>query len=189
MSSNILWMVLWFILVMIALTFFTLLATYVVSDLTKKKKILRSESGRVESFPIPASFTKRFMAYTIDGIILTAAIYLVTLVVCELKGDAIPSLSQICSSSWYRIPYLIVSSVYFGYFYSTSGATPGKRLLRLKVIDVTTKTFPTFWKAFLRGSIGYTLSSIFVIGFLVAVIRDDQKALHDLIFRTQVLEE
>jgi len=79
---------------------------------------------------------------------------------------------------------------YYVWFYKNKGATPGKMLMRLRVSRADTGTNLTYWRAFFRETIGKFLSAIVLcIGFLLVVFRQDKRALHDLLFNTQVTYE
>lgn len=67
-----------------------------------------------------------------------------------------------------------------------SGQTPGKKLSRIRVVDVHTLQNAPIWKLTLRF-IGYFLSLISVIGFFIPLVRKDKRALHDLISGTAVI--
>jgi uncharacterized RDD family membrane protein YckC len=78
---------------------------------------------------------------------------------------------------------------YFGYFYSADGATPGKKLLGLKVLTSNCH-YLSYRRAFLREFVGKALIDVFTIGigYLLVAFRKDKLALHDLIFETQVIK-
>jgi uncharacterized RDD family membrane protein YckC len=89
--------------------------------------------------------------------------------------------------------YLIsiaIAFLYYGWFYKNKGATPGKMLMRLRIARADTGTNLTYWRAFGRETLGKILSSmVLCIGFLLVVFRQDKRALHDLLFNTQVTYE
>jgi len=87
------------------------------------------------------------------------------------------------------IIYVVITYYYFGYFYSTRGASPGKNLLSLKVVDSRTGKFISYGTAFKREVFGKFLSAIvFGIGYLMVAFRQDKMAWHDLIFHTRVIK-
>jgi len=65
-------------------------------------------------------------------------------------------------------------------------ATPGKKLLGLKVVDLNGLSI-SFWRAFGRAS-AKILSSILLIGYIMAFFTKDKRALHDLMAGTIVIE-
>lgn len=67
------------------------------------------------------------------------------------------------------------------------GATPGKKLMRIKIIDKKTHKDISNKQAITR-SLGYIPSmAIFFIGFLMVAFRKDKRALHDMLAGTLVV--
>lgn len=69
-----------------------------------------------------------------------------------------------------------------------SGQTPGKKFASLKVVDAVTFQRASYLKLSLRF-IGYFISLIFIIGFIIPLLREDKRALHDLLSGTAVIVE
>ncbi len=67
------------------------------------------------------------------------------------------------------------------------GATPGKRLLHIKIVD--SKTFEDIDnKQAITRSIGYIVSTLtLLIGFIMVGFRKDKRGLHDLLASTAVI--
>jgi uncharacterized RDD family membrane protein YckC len=79
---------------------------------------------------------------------------------------------------------------YYGWFYKTKGATPGKMLMRLRVAYFDTGTHLTYWRAFARETLGKLVSGLLLgIGFLLVAFRRDKRGLHDLLLNTHVTYE
>ncbi len=71
-------------------------------------------------------------------------------------------------------------------FWHYGGQTPGKKMARVRVVDANTLNDAPYWKLILRF-IGYFLSLITLIGFLIGLLRRDKRTLHDLIAGTAVI--
>ena len=69
------------------------------------------------------------------------------------------------------------------------GATPGKKLVHIKIVDA--KTFEDIGnKQAITRSLGYIPSTLlFLSGFIMVIFRKDKRALHDLIADTAVIYE
>ncbi len=82
---------------------------------------------------------------------------------------------------------IIIGASYFTYFFGTTGQTPGKNILKIKV--VSTDGLPmTFSKGFRRW-IGYYVSGItFGLGFLWIIWDKDKQAFEDKIAKTYVVK-
>lgn len=70
----------------------------------------------------------------------------------------------------------------------TRTQTPGKKLVRIRVVDAATLENASILKLTLRF-IGYFLSFITLVGFFIGLFRHDKRALHDLISGTAVIRE
>lgn len=69
------------------------------------------------------------------------------------------------------------------------GATPGKKLVKIKIVDA--KTFADIDnKQAITRSFGYIVSSLlFFVGFLMVAFRKDKRGLHDFLAGTVVVHE
>ena len=69
------------------------------------------------------------------------------------------------------------------------GQTPGKRLTHTRVVDAITHQEASYWKLVLRF-LGYFISLIpFGLGYALAWMRTDGRALHDLLSGTMVIRD
>jgi uncharacterized RDD family membrane protein YckC len=85
---------------------------------------------------------------------------------------------------------LVVLTGYFVYFWGVEGATPGKKLLGLRVTrsgPPGTREAIGPGRAFLR-LIGMTAGNILFVDLIVAFLHRDRRALHDLIADSMVVE-
>jgi uncharacterized RDD family membrane protein YckC len=77
--------------------------------------------------------------------------------------------------------------LYFGTFYSWRGATPGKMVFGIRVRHGS--SHPGFFRSVARELLGKPVSLLVLFGgFIMAGIRRDKIALHDLFFGTRVLK-
>lgn len=147
----------------------------------------------------PASFWKRLVATMIDGFVLNFAMSIVMLPVYFIM--IIPAALSAEEGGEPPIGLLLFGMLlmfgimfgcmffYYGWFYSRKGATPGKMVLSLRVVNANTGENLSMWRAFFRETIGKMISGVVLyIGFLMAGFREDGKALHDVLFDSQVLE-
>lgn len=68
------------------------------------------------------------------------------------------------------------------------GQTPGKKMARIRVVDAKTFQNAPYWKLILRF-VGYFISAISLVGFFIGNLRQDKRALHDLLSGTAVIRE
>lgn len=146
----------------------------------------------------PGGFWRRFVATVLDGMIIGIAKAIVAVPVALVlrilfKDPAgAPGTLNLTGTLIEQVVSLLIWAVaayfYFGYFYSTKGASPGKQVLGLKVLDSRTGTHLTWMTAFWRETVGKFCSSIILlIGYLMAAFNDQRLALHDKMFDTRVV--
>lgn len=86
----------------------------------------------------------------------------------------------------FEISVLIITVIFWEKW---RGATPGKKLVHIKIVDAKTFEDITNKQAITR-SLGYIPSTLlFLIGFLMVGFRKDKRALHDLLAATVVIYE
>lgn len=82
---------------------------------------------------------------------------------------------------------VVLYAVTFILFWHTGGQTPGKKMMKLKVVDA--RSYQTAsWGNLIIRFFGYFLSALTLIGFFTGMFRHDKRALHDLISNTAVIE-
>lgn len=139
-----------------------------------------------------AGFAVRLVAYLIDvGILLLLMLVpLVIILILVMRSPESPSPVSMMISAACFILISVISIGYQLYFVGAKGATPGKKIMKLKV-TLPDGTFPIgYGKAFLR-MIGYAISgAICYIGFLmIAFDKEQHRGLHDKIAGTVVIKE
>ena len=78
--------------------------------------------------------------------------------------------------------------LYYGFFYTKMGATPGKLALGIQVTKDGSGRYLTWGETFIRQIPGQLVSSVLLgIGYLMVAFRSDRKALHDLIVKSRVV--
>ena len=150
---------------------------------------------------VKIGFWKRAVAIFIDFILLKSA---VNISLFPLKRnldfgqlrlfDALTGVNsqQAKELTFYLILYclvgLILSLIYFTYFHGSTGQTPGKSFLRMKVIQVSGD--PINYKiAFIRW-LGYFVSEIAMcLGFFWVAFDKNKQGWHDKIAGTYVVKK
>ena len=136
----------------------------------------------------PGEFGPRFIAYMVDICILGALLWPLRSAANLILGTVTGGLVTTKSDGVDTLLYFGLLYAYYGYFYSTKAASPGKLLMGLEVYNPDGQTKMTAWKAFFREAIGKLISTIpFLMGFIIVLIRSDRRALHDLLFDTRVV--
>ncbi|RLQ97078.1 RDD family protein [Falsibacillus albus] len=161
-----------------------------------------------EKKPAYAGFWVRFGAYVIDSLILGIPLGIINVLIVIMffvptgffdavneTGYGEPQLTNgqvvgmLATYAFLMILNLLCSIFYFAGFHASKyQATPGKLLLGLKVTDVAGNRI-SFWRALGRLLAMSFLSSILMIGYIIAAFTEKKQALHDLIAGTYVVRK
>ena len=137
-----------------------------------------------------AGFGIRLSAYLIDSIVLSLAVSLV-MVPTGILAAVIGPKSQGFAVFVTMVGSLLGIAVGVGYLlvpWARSGVTPGKKMLKLKIVREDGIEPLGYGKAGLR-LLGYMASgAIFYVGFLMVAFTDGHKGLHDMIAGTRVVK-
>lgn len=143
---------------------------------------------------VPAGFWIRFLAAIIDGFIFGILSNIVLIPVMVVFGfifgfeDVATGKNFMYTGISWTLS-IAMSFCYHGWFNSKKGGTPGKMILQLKVVSASTGQNLTFAFGGLRDTVGKLISTmILMIGYIMAGVREDKRALHDLMFDSQVLQ-
>lgn len=148
-----------------------------------------------------AGFGQRLVAYLIDSAILggiSAVLSMIVGAALGLKDSAAPNggvptdgpLSALASLTTFVFAFILLGAefLYFGYFFSADGRTPGKRIMGIKVQERDGGSL-SFLKGGLRGTFGYWLSGlVFGLGFLWSLFAANGETWHDKVFGTRVIK-
>jgi uncharacterized RDD family membrane protein YckC len=135
----------------------------------------------LEGLPL-ASFGARALALALDGLILVAVLLAVRLPSSML--DRTPGTPIIITTD--RLWDLLAVVVYFGAFtWASNGRTPGKWLLRIRVVSLIHDKL-TLWQSVERA-LGYGASTLELgFGFLQYFLHANRQTVHDRIAGTIV---
>jgi uncharacterized RDD family membrane protein YckC len=141
----------------------------------------------------PAGFWIRFLAYLLDSVIISlvmAVIWAPTIFItfrAATSGEAPGALAAILPF----LSFLLGTAAGLGYvlwFWATRGATPGKKMLGLRIVREDGED-PIGWGTAFMRLVGYMVSGfILYIGFLMIAFNPEKKGLHDMIAKTRVLK-
>ena len=127
-----------------------------------------------------AGFVTRWVAFTIDNAIL-ALITVMLIFPFPYFEDAF----QVGIQRTLTTLLLVLATIYLWVKYD--GATPGKKIMKIKIVDA--ESFKTIgFKQAVKRYAGYILSSIpFLMGFAMVLFTNKKQALHDKISNTVVV--
>ena len=132
-----------------------------------------------------ATMQKRILAFLIDDIILAT---LITFILWDsLSGNLhdINYLLLLLNESVAKI--LIIKAIYQTFFVWYYGATVGKLIVKIRVIDLNLRRV-SFASALIRSIFRLGSEYILYIGFLFAYFNNSKQTLHDKISKTIVVD-
>lgn len=131
-----------------------------------------------------APISKRAFAFIIDKILLS-------LIVFAAMGDKFEgkTLEGVINALNQTIAFTtLVEITYQAVFTKLYGATLGKMLLKIRVIDSNTMDNPQFPASLLRGSVRFLGEALFYIGFVWAFFDPFRQGWHDKFAKTLVID-
>jgi uncharacterized RDD family membrane protein YckC len=149
----------------------------------------------IETGPAPgvrfAGYGARLVAYIIDGILLGIVITILSVVFVAIIAGAAASDSggaAIGSTFIYVFLILLLSLLYFPWFWAHGGQTPGMRMFNIRVVR-DADGGPIGWGPAILRLIGYWVNSaVLYIGFIWVFVDKRRRGWHDLIAGTVVIE-
>ena len=136
------------------------------------------------SEPAPAGFLMRAVALVIDFMVFGFVQFTFGVLAVRLFGASLDEDLSYQSAIFFFT--LLFTVLYTTAMHSIAGQTIGKMLTRVQVVNAAGEP-PTAGTALLRY-LGYYVSLFtFTLGFIMAGLRQDKRALHDLIAGTWVV--
>ena len=138
--------------------------------------------------PVPyAGLASRALALAIDAALVQLVVVIggtvIALAASLVGGDLKFGTLERLLAAW---AWAATVSAYFVLFWTTTGQTPGMRLMQLRVVTATGER-PGFWRSVLRLiGLGLAIIPLFA-GFLPVLVDDRRRALQDFLARTVVL--
>ena len=133
-----------------------------------------------------ASMRSRALAYIIDDL-------LVTLIIIMIFWESIYAISEDTEALMYLLkaelvtPLIILKIIYHTFFVWYFGATIGKIVAKIRVIDANEWGRVSIFSSFLRA-VGRIFSEmLFYVGFLIGFFNDGKKTFHDITGKTLVV--
>jgi len=133
-----------------------------------------------------ASMRSRAFAYLIDDLLMTV-------IIMAVFWEKIITMSDDSDAMMYLMkeelvaPLIMLKIIYHTFFVWYYGATIGKIVAKIRVIDANKWGRVTMFSSFLRA-VGRIFSEMFFyVGFLIGFFNDGKKTFHDITGRTLVV--
>jgi len=141
-------------------------------------------SSQVEQEYQIASRGKRMAAFVIDDIVVS--IFLLIIFYDQLMGLKDPiALSLFLQNN--LIVFMLLKVLYQTFFVWYNGMTPGKMLVKIRVVEMDGGYIPSFGTALLRALVRVVSESFFYLGYLLAYFNPLMQTLHDKLAKTVVV--
>jgi uncharacterized RDD family membrane protein YckC len=136
----------------------------------------------------------RFLAYILDGLIVTAILIVMTIALSLVlvgigrSGSATAAVAVV-GTVVYVIGVLLVTLAYFPYFWAKNGQTPGMKPFHLYIVRDSDGGKISGAQAFVRLLGFWVSAAVFYLGFVWVFIDARRRGWHDLIAGTVVIEK
>lgn len=132
-----------------------------------------------------ASKQKRFTAYMIDELILSA-IWL-SIIWGSFSGlESIEEKLLLINS--YLLEFMALKVIYHTFFVMQYAASPGKIIMKIRIIELHTASNPSFLCALNRASVRVLSELFFYAGFVWGLLDPAHQTWHDKTARTVVVD-
>lgn len=132
-----------------------------------------------------APIAKRFIAFVIDNF-LVSIIFVIIIWSHFVKAATTQEVIAVTDS--FILEYIALKIIYQTLFVYMYGASIGKIIMKIRVIEVKTLQKPSFIVSFNRAVFRIVSEMIFYLGFLWGVLNPTRQAWHDATARTLVID-
>ena len=132
-----------------------------------------------------SSKKKRMNAYLIDELILSV----IWLSVIWDTFTGVNTLEEkIMLVNAYVLEFMALKIIYQTFFVSQYGATPGKIIMKMQILDIANFSRPNFFISFNRAFFRVISEAVFYLGFLWGLLDPARQTWHDKVAKTVVID-
>ncbi len=131
-----------------------------------------------------ATINKRSVAFFLDEMIISILFYIIF---ANRFANAESMEVLIALINMLFLQVIILKVIYHTFFVWMYGATPGKMLLKIKIVSIEDFEKPNIMNAFIRAVVRIVSEMIFYLGFLWAFFDSVNQAWHDKAAKTVVI--
>lgn len=132
-----------------------------------------------------ASKQKRFAAYMIDELILSA----IWLSIIWGSFSGLESIEEkVLLINSYLLEFMVLKAIYHTFFVMQYAASPGKIIMKIRILELHTASNPSFLCALNRASVRVLSELFFYAGFVWGLLDPAAQTWHDKTARTVVVD-
>lgn len=131
-----------------------------------------------------ASIRQRAAAFGIDELLLSA---IMIVILWDSIALAHTLEAMIAVTNSFLLEYMAIKIIYQTFFTMQYGASIGKIIMKIRVIEITTLSNPKFLSAFNRSVFRVVSEVLFYLGFVWAMLDPFRRSWHDRTGRTLVI--
>lgn len=131
-----------------------------------------------------ASIRQRIAAFGIDELLLSV-IMIIILWDAISKADTFEAMITVTNS--FLLEYMAIKIIYQTFFTMQYGASLGKIIMKIRIIEIATLSNPSFLSAFNRSVFRVVSEILFYLGFVWALLDPYRRSWHDRTARTLVI--
>ncbi len=132
-----------------------------------------------------ASLRQRAAAFGIDELLLSV-LMIVILWDAMAKAETLEAMIAVTNS--FLLEYMAIKIVYHTFFTMQYGASIGKIVMKIRIIELSTLSSPGFLSAFNRSVFRVVSELFFYLGFVWAMLDPYRRSWHDRTARTLVID-
>ncbi len=131
-----------------------------------------------------ATITKRGFAFFLDEFIISSLFYIIF---ANRLSSAESMEILIALINMLFLQVILLKIIYHTFFVWMYGATPGKMLLKIKIVSIEDFEKPNMINSFIRATVRIVSEMIFYLGFLWAIFDSVNQTWHDKAAKTVVV--
>ena len=134
---------------------------------------------------ILASNKKRAMAFFIDEMLLS---FLLIIALWDSFSVAVTMEQMINVTNTFLLEYMMMKIIYQTFFIMQYGASIGKIIMKIRVIELSTIQTPVTMSALNRAVFRVISELLFYLGFLWGLLNHERQTWHDITAKTLVVD-
>jgi uncharacterized RDD family membrane protein YckC len=132
-----------------------------------------------------ASIRQRAAAFGIDELLLSV---IMIIILWDAIVNANTFESMIAVTNSFLLEYMAIKIIYQTFFTMQYGASIGKIIMKIRIIELSTLSNPSFLSAFNRSVFRVVSEILFYFGFIWALLDPYRRSWHDRTARTLVID-